>query len=102
MASKMCSTECCSVSYVDHMLANLTTVLLQLYLSPLIKKKGFNCFGLSWMLSFFDRLSQTSGDFYVFIICTSLGIQKAAIYAMYKRPPQYFDCFKDLLLYGEE
>ena len=84
------------------MLPNLTTVLLQLYLSPLIKKKGFNCFGLSWMLSFFDGLSQPSVDFYVFRVCTCLGIHKAAIYAMHKKPPQYFGCFKDHLLYGEK
>lgn len=47
MASQMCSTEGCLESYIYHMLANLTTVLPQLYLSPLIKKKGFSYFGLS-------------------------------------------------------
>jgi len=83
------------------MLTSLTTVLLQLRLSPLIKK-GFNCFGLICMLSFFDRLSQPSVDFYVFIVCTGLGIQKAAVYAMHKTPLQYFSCFKDHLLYREK
>lgn len=93
MESKMWSTECFPMSYVYHMLANLTTVVLQLHLSPLVKKKGFNCFGLSWMLSCFDRLSQPSVDFYVYIVY-SLGIQKEAIYAMHKRTPQYLGCFK--------
>lgn len=72
------------------MLANLTTVLLQLHLSPLIKKKGFNCFGLNWMLICFERLSQPSVDFYMFMVRTSLGIQKATIYAMRKKTTTMF------------
>lgn len=35
-------------------------------------------------LSSFDRLSQPSVDFYVFIMCSFLGIQQAVIYAMDK------------------
>lgn len=38
-------------------------------------------------LSSFDRLSQPSVDFYVFVMCTCLDIQQVVMYAMHK--PQH-------------
>lgn len=102
MTSETCSTECCSMSYVHRMLANFT-LSLQLYLSPLIRKRSTL---LLWSQLDAKLLGQTFPTF-CWLLCMhsvhKLGYSEGSyIYTMHKTPLQYFICFKDHLLYGEK